>query len=62
MFKLAVIGTVAATALAQVHPVNEDIVNEIKEKTQRWVPADPETNPLANKSMSQIMGLLSTHI
>ena len=62
MFKLAIAGTIVASALAQGHPINEDLINEIKEKTQKWIPADPATNPLANKSMSQIMGLLGTHI
>jgi hypothetical protein len=62
MFKVAIAGTIVASALAQVHPINEDLINEIKEKTQKWIPADPSTNPLANKSMTQIMGLLGTHI
>jgi hypothetical protein len=62
MFKLAVAGTIVATALAQVHPVNEDLVNEIKEKTDRWEPLEPELNPLSNKSMTEIMGLLGTVI
>lgn len=52
MFKVAIAGTIVATALAQVHPVNEDLINEIKEKTQKWIPADKDSNPLANKSMT----------
>lgn len=60
MLKLAVIGTLAASALAQIHPVNYDIVNEIKEKTDRWTPADPEHNPLASKSFDEIMALMGT--
>jgi hypothetical protein len=62
MFKLVVAGTIAVLATAQNHPVNEDIIQEIKEKTSRWEPIQADSNPLANKSMDEIMGLLGTHI
>lgn len=37
MFKLAVVGTVATMAAAKkFHPINQDIVNEIKSKATTW--------------------------
>ncbi len=62
MFKLVIVGTIAALAAAQSHPVNENIVNDIKQKTSLWQPMNPSENPLANKSMNEIFGLLGTHI
>lgn len=62
MFKLAFVGTIAAFAFAQQHPVNEDLVEEIKQKTNSWVPHSADENPLKDKSMTEIMGLLGTVI
>lgn len=59
MFKLVVVGTVAALASA-FHPINKDIVDEIKQKATTWVPHEVEENPLANKTLSEIMGMLGT--
>lgn len=37
MFKLIIVGTVAAYVAAEmVHPVNKEIVEKIKEKTSKW--------------------------
>lgn len=62
MFKIAALGTLAAAALAQVHPVNPDLVDEIKQKTDSWVPHDTESNPLKDMDMTQIFGLFGTVI
>jgi cathepsin B len=62
MYKLVIVGTVATFAAAQQHPINPDIVNEIREKTTSWTPMAPEANPLSNLSMSEIMGRLGTII
>jgi hypothetical protein len=58
MYKLAITG--ALVAVASAHPVNQSIVDEIKAKTNAWTPMDPTTNPMANKSESEIKGLLGT--
>lgn len=60
MFKLVIIGTIAAFASAQRHPINPDIVNEIKSKADTWKAHDVETNPLKNLSVHEIQGLLGT--
>ena len=61
MLRLIVIGTVAAfTAATNSHPVNEDIVNEIKEKATTWEPMEVEENPLSAKSIEEIGGLFGS--
>ena len=60
MFKLAVVGTVAVLAAAKHHPINEDIVNQVKAKAKTWVPHEVVENPLRNKSLGEIYGLLGT--
>ena len=59
----AIILVVAACVSARAeHPVNTNIVNEIRSKTNKWVPADPETNPLSNLSFGELHGLFGTII
>jgi cathepsin B len=53
----ALVGLAAAT-----HPINEDIVSDIKSKTSNWTPMEVATNPLANKSAEEIRGMLGTII
>jgi hypothetical protein len=60
MFKLVIIGTIAALASASSHPINSQIVKDIKERTNRWQPHDIESNPLKNHSYGKLMGLLGT--
>jgi cathepsin B len=62
MFKLAVVGTVAAMASAKFHPVNHDMVNEIKQKATSWVPHEVHENPLAKLSVEEINGLLGAKV
>lgn len=62
MFKLAIIGSISAFAYAQQHPVNQELVEEIKQKTNSWAPHAVEENPMSGKSMTEIMGLLGTHL
>jgi hypothetical protein len=57
MFKLAVVGTVALMASAKHHPVNHDIVNEIKAKATTWVPHEVHENPLSKLSAEEAIGL-----
>ena len=59
MLKLVVIGTVAAFAAA-THPINPDIVHEIKTKTSAWHVHEAHSNPLRDLSLEEIKALLGT--
>jgi cathepsin B len=60
MFKLVFVGTVMAVAMAE-HPINQNIIDEIKAKAT-WVPLELHENPLAAKSEEFIQGLLGLHL
>jgi len=60
MFKLIVVGTIAAFASAHVHPVNEQIVSAIRARTQKWVALSPEENPFRNYSYDKLKSILGT--
>ncbi len=59
MFKLAIVGTIAAF-VAATHPVNSDIVHEIKTKTSSWHVHEAHANPLRDLSMDDIKARLGT--
>ena len=44
------------------HPINQDVVNEIKQKTNKWTPSAPEDNPLFNLTHWQLHMILGTVI
>lgn len=58
---MVVVGTIAAVASA-FHPINEEVVAAIREKTSHWKAHDPATNPLRNKSVEDLSGMLGTFI
>ena len=60
MFKLVIVGTVIAIASAMRPPINSEIVGAIRERTNRWVAHDIESNPLRNKTYAELKGLLGT--
>jgi cathepsin B len=60
MFRLITVGTVMAFAVAHIHPVNQDIIDEIRAKATTWVPMELEENPLHHMSFDQVAGLLGT--
>jgi hypothetical protein len=60
MFKLAIVGTVAALATAKHHPINDDIVAQVKSKAKTWVAHEAHENPLKDMSLGEIYGLLGT--
>lgn len=60
LFKLIVVGTVAAVASAYEHPINNGIVNAVRTRTSQWIAHDSWNNPLRNLSVEQIKGLLGT--
>jgi cathepsin B len=51
-----------AAAAAHIHPVNEKIIAEIKERATSWEPMDIEENPLHHMTYDQVKGLLGTII
>lgn len=51
MFKLAVVGTAAVLAAANNHPVNQEVVDYIKQHADTWVPLEVHENPLSNLSV-----------
>lgn len=44
------------------HPINQEIVDEIAKKTNKWTPHTPSENPLKDLSHSQLHALLGTRI
>jgi hypothetical protein len=48
MYKLTLAGALLGLTLS--HPVNEQIVSDIKSKTTNWTPMEVHKNPLANKT------------
>ncbi len=60
MYKLVLVGTVLGLISAQVHPVNKEIIAEIRAKASTWEPMDLEENPLYYKSIDEVRGLLGT--
>ena len=63
MFKLIVVGTISALATASdYHPINQELVDEIKAKAKTWFPMEVHENPLASKSIEEINGLFGLHI
>ena len=59
MFKLAVVGTVAALASAKkFHPITEDVVREVKAKATTWTAHEVLENPLRYHTVESLMGLL----
>ena len=61
MLKLTTLATaVAATMADVVHPINDNIVTEIKEKTDKWQPYEPTENPLNGMNHIELFGLLGT--
>jgi len=58
MLKLVFVGTILSLASAY-HPVNHELVEEIKQKAS-WTPLEIHENPFAHKSYDEIKGLLGT--
>ena len=64
MLKLVIVGMVATIAVASdyTHPVNQNMVDQIKAKATTWYPAEVHENPLSKMKAKKLMGLLGTHI
>jgi hypothetical protein len=61
MYKLVLVGTIMASAFAHIHPINEHIIEEIKQKAKSWKPMEIESNPLHHMTIEQVQGLLGSH-
>jgi hypothetical protein len=57
---IPVLFTFVGLVLTQDHPINSDIVNDITDKTNLWIPYAPDENPLKDMSHEQLFGLLGT--
>ena len=63
MKKAAIIAALMALGNCESqHPINEDIVAEIKSSTQDWIPYEVDENPLRHLTYDEIKGLLGTII
>ena len=60
--KFVIIALLVAFAVAEMHPVNHQIVAEIKEKATTWVPMEPEENPFAYMPIEQIKAMMGTKL
>jgi len=57
------IGSVLVLAHSQeiVHPVHQNLIDEIKAKATTWIPHEVVTNPLSQRSAEAVLGLLGTN-
>src|SRR6187399_264713 len=59
MFKFVILGTVTAFVSAVYdHPINPDIVEEIKAHATSWTPYEVHENPLRHKTREEILSML----
>lgn len=61
MYKLVIVGTIAAMAAATSHPINDQHISAIRQKAT-WKVHDAETNPLSGYTEEQLMGMLGTYV
>jgi len=65
MFKLVIVGTVCALSAmvsGKSHPINNNIVAEIKAKAQGWEAHTAETNPLRHHSREELLNMVGTNL
>lgn len=55
---LLVFFVVLALSKQNDHPINEDAVNDIKQKTIAWEPHNPDENPLKDYSHEELHYML----
>lgn len=61
MFKLIVVGSVAAFAYAE-RILSSGMVETVKSRTSLWTPYEPEENPFLHHSIDEMVGMLGTII
>jgi C1A family cysteine protease len=62
MLKLMIVGTVATFAQANLHAINQGIIDEIKDKADTWTPMEIHENPFHHHTDFKILGLMGTHL
>lgn len=65
MFKLSLVGTALAYASAgnlSGHPVNQQIVDEIKAAKTTWTPMEVKSNPLYYKTPKEVINGLGSKV
>jgi hypothetical protein len=65
MFKLVIVGTVCALSAmvtGKSHPINNNIVAEIKAKAQGWEAHSTESNPLRHHTSEELLNLVGTNL
>eukprot|EP00343_Euplotes_focardii_P008566 CAMPEP_0205820600 /NCGR_PEP_ID=MMETSP0206-20130828/3244_1 /ASSEMBLY_ACC=CAM_ASM_000279 /TAXON_ID=36767 /ORGANISM="Euplotes focardii, Strain TN1" /LENGTH=293 /DNA_ID=CAMNT_0053115451 /DNA_START=1 /DNA_END=882 /DNA_ORIENTATION=- len=60
--KFIVLALIVALTFAHMHPVNEQIVSEIKESGASWTPMEVENNPFAFMPVEQIKAMMGTKL
>ncbi len=60
--KLLICAVLLLSVAFATHPINEDIVEEIKSATNLWTPVEPEENMFKFHATEQIVSMLGTHI
>lgn len=60
--KFIIIAILVAFALAEMHPVNHELVAEIKAKATTWTPMEPEENPFTFMPLEQIKAMMGTKL
>ena len=59
--RFIIVALLVAFAFASMHPVNHDIVAEIKQKAT-WTPMEPEENPFTFMPIEQIKAMMGTKL
>ena len=59
---ILVILVIMPFTMASIHPVNHDLVQNIKESTQQWIPMEPEDNPFYFVPIEQIKAMMGTKL
>lgn len=60
--KIIVVALLVALACAEMHPVNHDLVSEIKQKASTWYPMEVEENPFSFMPLEQIKAMMGTKL
>jgi C1A family cysteine protease len=59
MFKLIIVGTIAAFVAAEQSIISHVMTAKIRDSGASWIAHDPETNPFRNYTTEQLLALVS---
>ena len=60
--KIIIAALLVSLAVASLHPVNHEMVAQIKQKASTWTPMEVEENPFAYMPIEQIKGMMGTKL